>query len=131
MTSESLSSFSSSNQRPAWSWKIQNFSTPQTYAAKSSAGSKGQSSASTGVVTQVNTAASPLSSSLQHDASKALEPKRKKSKRRRLNRAEAEIRDEIAEQYVVAIIDIIAQLTTLTLQGSTEFAVRPVRSSVS
>ncbi|KAH8118987.1 hypothetical protein DFH11DRAFT_1562329 [Phellopilus nigrolimitatus] len=46
MSSGSTSPFTSATQRQAtWSWKIQNFSTPQTYAAKSAAESKWQSTA--------------------------------------------------------------------------------------
>ena len=101
MSSSALPSLSSSSQPPTWSWKIQNFVTPQTYAAKSVTEPKGQSSTTPSFSSQASNVANSIISSQKHAAVQAIEAKQKKRKRRRLDRAEAGIRDEIAEQYVV------------------------------
>lgn len=102
--SNDVSSFiTSSSQKPAWSWKIQNISTPQTYAAKNLAESKAQSSSSSGVAySQPNHAASIIAVPNGHavTVAKATSTQQKERKRRKLDRAEMGLKNMIAEQYV-------------------------------
>ncbi|KAI5121560.1 hypothetical protein M0805_000741 [Coniferiporia weirii] len=91
MSSEPLSSFSPVPQKPAWSWKIQNIATPQTYAAKSAVEVKGQPAA-----TLINreSSASTSTGNVQIDTPSLRAQGTRK--RRKLNKEEDELRNEIA-----------------------------------
>ena len=116
MSNDVSSSITSSSQKPAWSWKIQNLSTPQTYAAKNLAESKAQSSSSSGVAySQPNHAANTTTVPNGHagTVAKATSAQQKERKRRKVDRAEMGLKNMIAEQYVGIVIGANVVLLTL------------------
>lgn len=89
-------------RQSTWSFKIQNFSTPQTYAAKSVAEPKAHATK----VSAPNQVATASSSTLDsRNGTPTEQPKtRTTRKRRRLDKEEEGIKSEIAASYVVISI---------------------------
>ncbi|KAL5523541.1 hypothetical protein ACEPAG_7714 [Sanghuangporus baumii] len=94
MSSEAALPSSSTSRKPTWSFKIQNLTTPQTYAAKSVVDSKGNQTASSTTPTITTTQNTPQ---IQHDVTNG-QPKGNcvGRKKRKLNKEEEEMKDEIA-----------------------------------
>ncbi|THH07231.1 hypothetical protein EW145_g3528 [Phellinidium pouzarii] len=118
MSSEALSSFSSVPQKSTWSWKIQNFATPQTYAAKSVDESKWQP-ATTSVNQQLSASTSTSTNNSRDAAARLPRGPQASRKRRRLNKEEEEIRDETAA--CVSANLTMDQITALYPDADTPF----------
>ncbi|KAL5507472.1 hypothetical protein ACEPAH_6928 [Sanghuangporus vaninii] len=94
MSSEAALPSSSTSRKPTWSFKIQNLATPQTYAAKLVVDSKGNQTESSTTPTITTALDTPQT---RHDVANG-RPKVNDigRKKRKLNKEEEQIKDEIA-----------------------------------
>ncbi|KAL5485432.1 hypothetical protein ACEPAI_8074 [Sanghuangporus weigelae] len=94
MSSEAALPSSSTSRKPTWSFKIQNLATPQTYAAKSVVDLKGNQTASSTTPTITTPPNAPQTRHIVANGQPKVNSVGRK--RRKLNKEEEEMKDEIA-----------------------------------